>query len=436
MNEIKSESRQIRNSRIQGLRDDIDRKFNARARRLGLPEIQVVIEREEPFKIEMRDRDNRIVRDEHGQPRYSFIPASWVHLSGQNPILPGGWKFVAALQHVKNASGWETIIRNAPEAPEAPAQYRACAPDCDHCHSIRNRHDTYLLVNEAGDWKQVGSSCLEAFLPGVDPERYLWLAEMNISLGSFASDDDVENGPREEIMVSLEWFLSVACGVLRQWGWISRKKAEESAMAGRRIPTSKFRVEERLFPPRFGSQQWSEEIHGWEVSDQDRARAAEVLAWAKSYYAGLSNPSQFDHNMKVLAGMERLGLRDFGLAAYLPQAYNVAMGKRIEHERAAKSEWQGEVGKRLRGLSLKVVRVFSSESMYGEIHRVKMVDAAGNRWQWKNSSWCPEPGVEVVLDGTVKEHSEWQGIRETMLSRCNIKQEQGPRCPSDQQEAK
>lgn len=109
---------------------------------------------------------------------------------------------------------------------------------------------------------------------------------------------------------------------------------------------------------------------------------------------------------------------------------------RTPHEASA-SEYLGEVGKKLT-IAATLKKSFSFENTFGYqttttyIHNFE--DAEGNVIIWKTTNslieyTCPEdkpghyeahPFTTGVLAGTVKEHSEYKGIKQTVLTRCKV----------------
>lgn len=50
-------------------------------------------------------------------------------------------------------------------------------------------------------------------------------------------------------------------------------------------------------------------------------------------------------------------------------------------------------------------------------------DADGNVFTWKTDKYIEaDYGTQVILKGTVKEHSEYKGIKQTVLTRCQVKE--------------
>lgn len=89
------------------------------------------------------------------------------------------------------------------------------------------------------------------------------------------------------------------------------------------------------------------------------------------------------------------------------------------------SEWQGDIGSRLT-LTLHIDRVFQhtfyrNMGYYGSevSYMYLMSDAAGNQYKWSTSKEYEEDST-VTFKATVKEHSEYKGIKQTVLTRCTL----------------
>lgn len=84
----------------------------------------------------------------------------------------------------------------------------------------------------------------------------------------------------------------------------------------------------------------------------------------------------------------------------------------------------GEVGQKIR-MTVTFDREVSFETMYGFMTIYTMKDADGNTLIWKTGSGSlmnkageiPESGDEIEIQGTIKEHSEYNGIKQTALIR-------------------
>lgn len=80
------------------------------------------------------------------------------------------------------------------------------------------------------------------------------------------------------------------------------------------------------------------------------------------------------------------------------------------------STFQGEIGQRITR-SLKVIRVVDVSGRYSSSMYV-MEDEGGNVYIWFTSAVDWEAGSSHVVTGTIKDHKEYNGIAQTILTRC------------------
>jgi hypothetical protein len=81
------------------------------------------------------------------------------------------------------------------------------------------------------------------------------------------------------------------------------------------------------------------------------------------------------------------------------------------------SQWFGEIGKRYNALKLTVKFTTGFDTAYGYCFLNKMEDEEGNVFVWFSSN-CLETGTTYTMNGTVKDHSEYNEVKQTVLTRC------------------
>lgn len=96
---------------------------------------------------------------------------------------------------------------------------------------------------------------------------------------------------------------------------------------------------------------------------------------------------------------------------------------------ATESNHYGNVGEKVQ-MELELVRVGFFDTFYGSQTVYTMKDAAGNLFVWKTTSCLErvengecvmiEKGDRFTLKGTIKEHSEYKGEKQTVLTRCRV----------------
>jgi hypothetical protein len=81
------------------------------------------------------------------------------------------------------------------------------------------------------------------------------------------------------------------------------------------------------------------------------------------------------------------------------------------------SEFIGEIGDRIE-LTLTVTKAITLESYYGTSIMHIMEDDAKNVFVWTTKAKNFPEGKVVTLRGTIKDHKEYKGIKQTILTRC------------------
>ena len=83
------------------------------------------------------------------------------------------------------------------------------------------------------------------------------------------------------------------------------------------------------------------------------------------------------------------------------------------------SQWVGEVGERTE-LKLHIDRAFDGLGYMGKrSYMYLMHDEAGNIFKWSTSCFYME-GDDVTFKATIKDHTEYKGVAQTVLTRCTL----------------
>ncbi len=101
---------------------------------------------------------------------------------------------------------------------------------------------------------------------------------------------------------------------------------------------------------------------------------------------------------------------------------------KAEAARKAVSQYVGNVGEKVTAAIVEM-NCYTYDTQYGLMRIYVMKDAAGNVYTWKTSSnigYETEEGTwytpeTFTITGTVKEHSEYRGEKQTVLTRCKVK---------------
>jgi len=357
-------------------------KLNKRANKLGLDPISITWE-----KAFTDCKDNLLVP---------------CNLTGPVSISYDGWEFIATLQHLPTG---ENIIRAITDDCDIPVEYRTAGSDCQHCNSKRYRKDTYVVRRQPAIYKQVGSSCIKDFLGGNSPDNILQRASFIGELISFMKGAGTYNGARDEGVFHIVKFLAHTSACIRDHGWLSKSKAYEAG--GTATAT---RVQDNLHPPT-----GKHVVSQIQTSDWDKAKSA--TEWAESISDEEAEASDYLHNIRAIARSGMVGYRTCGFAASIISAYERTLQVKPTYQA---SNYVGTVKAR-DTFELVLKRHFTYDSDYGVVHKFLFNDKSGNVIIWStNTLQNFELNKKYGVKGTVKEHSEYKGVKQTLITRCEI----------------
>jgi hypothetical protein len=342
----------------------------------------------------------------------SRIPLTIV---GETPHY-AGWTFVAVLERLED----ENVVRVVP-GQTLPPQYRTCAPACGHCQVSRRRNDTYVLRHDDGRYIQVGSSCIKDFLGSDDAGKIAAAASYIGDVQGIAEDgeSDFGGGGGASNVVTLDSYLPYVAWAVRDSGWVSRTAAREKGL-GRSTSSDAWS---------YMSDQKTREKAGAFPTDADKEMAAKAEEWAENLSDAMVDAESGDylHNLRAIARSGVVTYRSMGIAASMIIAYQRAIGRERERaERAARptlDAYVGEIGKRHTWNSVTLDFVTGYETQYGYTTILKFRTPEGATIVWKASSTSltrQDVGKKYQLTGTVKEHSEYKGTKQTIVSRCDV----------------
>jgi hypothetical protein len=385
----------IHEHNMEGFNSKIE-KLNKKAMKLNFPAIEVK-ELEIVTKVHPKTKEVEIFHK--------------IEVNGNAPKL-NGWKFVARVETIKDDK--HNLIFVAPNE-SIPTMYRETGSKCDHCQSNRYRKYTYVLQHENGEYTQVGSSCLKDFLGHTNPHSYANYLEWMEQLMIFAEESEtVESGSFQirDYKHDLEHFVAYVAEYVKQTGYfLSRSKAEDSS----RISTS-----DSVWNEMHNSLMKKEHKTVQIISEESEELAKEAIQWGIEL-GNRETLSDYHHNLHLSCLANVVDWRSKGIVASLLTAYQYEMDmiekKEREKEETKDSEYFGEVGARSE-FTLEVIKKsgFSTQFGWTTLHIFK--DENGNVATWFSSNKEFEEGSAITIKATVKEHREYNGTKQTVLTRC------------------
>ena len=391
-------------------------KMNRKAVKLGCEPI--VFTKVGEKEVERTFYYNVNTREEYSR-KYK-VKAIEVVLTGAAPKLEG-FQFIARIEYLKDRKS--TLFHTVPGSNvKIDERFRALdVSTCEHCNLIRRRNDTFVVLETAtGKQTQVGRQCLADFTGINDPEK---VAAKASGLSVFENLSDYEEmawGRVRENTIDTMEALALTSAYIGKYGWVPKSQAEFHN------PTAN-NVEAHFFLGVRTAEQRKFEKEMTAISEEEfhQERAKKVLEWIKTELSHKAK-SDYELNLVTLVVNELTERRHLGIVCSAVAAYQRAMNQKVEYaarkEKMAASEHVGTVGERLKGIKVKVQFLKSFDGAYGATTLIKFITEDGNVMAWfASGDKSFEVGQEYTIDGTVKGHNEYQGIKETAMSRVKVK---------------
>lgn len=338
-----------------------------------------------------------------------------------------GWQFIAKID------GKENMIYCAPLQILPPEQLHYDM-NCEHCNINRERFTVYVLRNEAGLYKRVGSSCLAKYL-GIDAAHVLLMADIFSDITELEDDDNLQSysGIYE---YNLRQIFSVTKFVLRRCGYTSITKAKEAGTVSTASVVTNIITE------------LSESSSHWQM-DSTTKLAADYKADNTDYgtlfddciqwMLSLENSQEsYELNLYNIANNGYCTFKSFGTAVSALPRFESISAKRKEKQlslQSSKSDFYGKVGEKFTAKAPLIAQCTFVSREYDSglyvngryISSVKqtyvLTDTNGNLFVLHADAHKFKQGDKVSLTGVIKGHeiSKYSGEKQTVLSNCRIK---------------
>lgn len=372
-------------------------KFNKRAERIGM--VPISWDCGEAFTKTV----DRTVKDGLGnhtiKENILFIP---ITVSGELEVSINGWEFIATLQHLKTG---ENIVRAINNSFHIPNEYRNSGSSCEHCKINRYRKDTFLLKHSNGDTIQVGRTCMANFLGTNNPENILNKASLVSEIIWFMGGSEMGSS-KEDIVFPIIDFLSITNAIINKYGWISKTLS---------INTGKKSTASRVLD-HYTDDNINNRIT---INQEDKSFATDAINWLEEMSDIDCTDSDYLYNIRTIVRSGMVERKTIGFAASIINAYDKHL-KRTKENQAIESKHVGSIKDR-QIFDLKVERRIPGDGMYGPHTFYSFIDINNNCFIWyAKPEHYLNVGQNYKIKGTIKNHTEFKGIKQTVLNRCEV----------------
>lgn len=373
-------------------------------------------------EVKMRPSPHEWDVDEQGHRRQIPHVFMQVRVHGEIPKMPGGWRLLGVVDHV-SAEG--NVVRAAP-GEQVPEEFWTAEQRCDFCGARRQRVANFIVQNEAGEIKCVGSNCVQKALGWYkDPlalAQYLqYLSDHTLRAigGEGDPDDDYDDALRQRqgAGIPMMEFLDNVAAIIRVHGFVPKSRADYDN------PSTSERALNNIQNARNG--RTDEREHGYvRPTPEDGETATNAYDWLQTLDRQWVGGSDYRNNILALRSVDLPQAKHFGIIASMVPLYlkeRVARAEQQERERLQAEPVQQPEGEQFppyignqgdKGVPfvLLVEKVIPWEGNFGTSFIHKMKDVHGRVVTWFGSRPLEE-GRFYSMRATIKEHKEYTNRR-------------------------
>lgn len=304
----------------------------------------------------------------------------------------GEYELIAILDHT--ISDHENAIYKTNEAAEIPTKYRTARPFCEHCRTNRKRNNTALIQDASGDIKQIGIDCLKEYTGITETDVIKNFIALSALFEEVATDHFYTGGGKE--YADTAEYIAECIHEIHKGGYRKSLKNEVFEAARK---------------------------HEGAATAEEKETAQKVL----DYFKNGTFDNDFLHNIHMAA--QKGGTLENGLLAYAYIAYQKEIEKAEKRAaaaaEAAKTAYYGNVGDRIKvDVTGRVITSYNTQiSYYNYVttYIYEFKDSENHVFIWKSQKEIPlddNGKYNGILTGTIKEHSDYKGTKQTVLTRC------------------
>ena len=313
-----------------------------------------------------------------------------------------GYEYVATLKKECGDEKDNQVFSARPEEEECFDEYFQKEFRCDHCTTRRFRKTVHLFRNKDGKDLMVASTCAKEYF-GID------IANQVCNLFSFLAKDEVkgyfyemvDRFWKKSVPFNKEMFCKLCYGIIKRdgkyikGGGTTTEANDYMSMTFNGVIESASLELKRI------------------ISLTDNFDYNKIV----EYWNGKKDQDNFAHNVYVAFGMyqPQHGYLAWAVFDYMKNVEG--FGNPIS---TTNSNHIGTIGERIT-TEAKIINIRGMETAWGFTNLVEMLDKDNNilNW-WTSKDFDADKGDNVKVTGTIKDHGEFRGVKNTVLKNCKM----------------
>ena len=349
---------------------------------------------------------------------------------------PSGWSALAILEKAEGSN--RVLIKKIPDIEEnlidfIPDEWNG---DCQHCNVDRKRNSTILVKSPKGEVKQVGTSCLFEYT-GIDPQliaSFYAAMECKVKYPTPWSEEawqayleylgEMGYGGEKNQSYASEWPLMEFIVICHRF--FGYKGAYIKGMGNTILNSCALKRGDRYYlapcPPPINYKVSNTTPQMLPSSEEHYEVASEIITYIKN----LKAKTDFEYNLQTVVVGDFVSKKNAGFAAAMWFVWNRAKEhgrlEQVFNPTESEGNHLGVVGERIEFVAT-ITKKVGSMGHFGETTMFVFQTSEGDEVIWWSSSQrkdLPEVGDKVTVKGRVKKHGDFNGKKNTNITRPTI----------------
>ena len=313
------------------------------------------------------------------------------------PIKLGNYTFLGTIDHTVPGNAVKTV-----PGQSISEKFWSQKCTCDHCNTTRNRSQTFVFA-DGDDYKRVGRQCLKEYF-GINPMNAFDINQSFVDL----SEDKSFGCSTSMWYYDIEYIIAITMALVSDFGF----KSNSYINADEGYVSTSSEINMVLYPSTSRESREFSSLYltrAHEILKSGEAKA--LIEWAIDKFS--SKSSEYEFTMFNLLNEKTVAPKYFG---YIASAVGAKVRSDFSKKTTLESNHVGNVGDKIQ-CEVEVLRLSTSDGYYGTSYIFTMIDTLGNIFIWFASKCIFDVGDKVPIKATVKNHDEYHGKKQTVLTR-------------------
>lgn len=326
-------------------------------------------------------------------------------------LIINDYKVIAKIDHTYPSKNFVKPYEQITAEQEKEYQHKNST--CQHCNSSRKRNFTFILQNiNTQEYIQVGKSCLKDFI-GHDIENSLryfdLLEELQFNILNHGGDKKIQ-------FFSTIKVLNMVKEEIRKNGYKSSKQKYNGEVMTSTGDDVKIKIND-IYSNIDKRKHFLPAVKP-EAMQEIKTIINYILAYDTTKET--EHLQEFYNNLQNILKYEYCKFKDVSILATTFVVYDMLKAKEEKEKNNKISQHIGNIGDKIE-IELTLESIYGYNTQYGYIHINLYKDAQGNVYKWSSKNILElEKGEFKKVKATIKNHEEYKGQKQTVITRCKI----------------